>query len=315
MHVVGAERLPHIAFALVQLDRPSGAGDRVREARAVLHLVHRQLMPADDPAGLADAERAIGAHPHIAEGFRIFAFQHVHDLVGLGLALDRLQRGADRLERGLHMRHVHKRGAAARKREGEAVLAHQAVFADHLLLTLGQFLARRDVRLVDILEHDHLRPVDRAIFRLAARQARKPGERGVAGSIDEAGRGNLHVAITGGEIELLDAAAVARDAPHHRAGDRLDAGLHHRLLDPAAERHLVVHDDGGVLRIAPVMQRALGAEVAQNVVGDAVRHLIRVRAIGEEPAERADDGIDRLAAERGLAVDQRYRAAEACRFD
>ena len=38
-------------------------------------------------------------------------------------------------------------------------------------------------------------------------------------------------------------------------------------------------------------------------------------AVGEQAAERADDGIDRLSAERGKAVDQRDLAAETCRFE
>ena len=37
--------------------------------------------------------------------------------------------------------------------------------------------------------------------------------------------------------------------------------------------------------------------------------------VGEQPAERADDGIDGLPAERGKAVDQRDLAAETGRFE
>ena len=53
------------------------------------------------------------------------------------------------------------------------------------------------------------------------------------------------------------------------------------------------------------MQRVLRAELAQDVVGDPVGELLPVRAVGEQAAERADDRIDGLAAERGKPVDQR----------
>ena len=53
----------------------------------------------------------------------------------------------------------------------------------------------------------------------------------------------------------------------------------------------------------------------ENVVGDAVGELVAVGAVGEQPAKRADDRVDRLAAERGQSVDQDDLAAEPRRLD
>src|SRR6185503_11785949 len=53
-----------------------------------------------------------------------------------------------------------------------------------------------------------------------------------------------------------------------------------------------------------VVQSALGAEVLEDAGGDAVRELEALRTVGEEPAERADDRVHRLAAERRQPVDQ-----------
>jgi hypothetical protein len=57
------------------------------------------------------------------------------------------------------------------------------------------------------------------------------------------------------------------------------------------------------------VQCALRAELAQDVVGDAVGELPAMAAVGEQAAERADDRIDGLPAERGQPIDQGDLAA------
>ena len=70
MDVVGVEGLPDVAGAMVvQFDRPCGARDRIGEFGSRPHVIDRQLLPADDPSGLANAREAIGADPRIAETF------------------------------------------------------------------------------------------------------------------------------------------------------------------------------------------------------------------------------------------------------
>ena len=76
VRVIFRECLPDIAGAvIVQFDRPGGAADGVVELRAVAHFVERELVAAHDPAGLADAGIAIGAHARIAEARREFVLE------------------------------------------------------------------------------------------------------------------------------------------------------------------------------------------------------------------------------------------------
>ena len=64
-----------------------------------------------------------------------------------------------------------------------------------------------------------------------------------------------------------------------------------------------------------IVQRALRAELAQDVVGDTMGELEAIAAVGEQAAKRADDRIDGLTAERRQAVDQRDLAAEPRRLE
>ena len=211
---------------------------------------------------------------------------------------------------------VHQRGAAAGKDESKSVRAHQTIVRAPGARPRGQLRARRLPRLVDAFEHHHLGAVDRTIGRLAAGKSRLPGQGGVAGGVDEAGRRKLDVAVTRRKVEFADAAAVARDAAQNGAEQHGDIGLANGLFDPTRQRDLVVHHHGRVRwSAAAVMQRSLRAEFAQDVIGDAVGELGAVRPVAEQAAERADDGIDCLSAERGKAVDQRDLAAETCRFE
>ena len=211
---------------------------------------------------------------------------------------------------------VDQRRAAAGKDECKSVRSHQAIARGLGARPRGQFGPRRLPRFVDALEHHHLGAVDRTVGRLAAGKSRFPGQGGVAGRVDEPGRRKLDVAVTRREVEFADAAAVARDAAQNGTEQHGDIGLANGLFDPTRQRDLVVHHHRRVRwSAAAVMQRALRAELTQNVVGDAVGELSAVGAVGEQPAERADDGIDCLSAERGKAVDQRDLAAETCRFE
>ena len=211
---------------------------------------------------------------------------------------------------------VHQRRAAAGKDECKSVRAHQTIECGLRARPRGELGARRLARFVDAFEHHHLGAVDRTIGRFAAGKPRLPGQDGVAGCVDEAGSRELRVTVAGRDIELADAGAVARDPAQDRAEQHGDTGLAHGLLDPARERDLVVHHHRGVGRsAATVVQRALRAELSQDVVGDAVGELDAVRAVGKQPAERADDGVDGLAAERGQGIDEGDLAAEAGRFE
>jgi hypothetical protein len=172
------------------------------------------------------------------------------------------------------------------------------------------------VRLVDAFEHHHLGAVDRAVGMLAAGKSRLPGQCGVAGRIDEAGRGEFDVAIAGGEIERAQAAAVAGHPAQDRPEQRGDVGLADRFLDPARERDLVIHHHGRVRwPAATIVERPLRSELAQNVVGDAMGELMSMRAVGEQAAECADDRIDGLSAERGQPIDKCNLAAEPRRLE
>jgi hypothetical protein len=211
---------------------------------------------------------------------------------------------------------VHQGGGAAGEDEGEAVGAHQAIVSGLDARAGGQLRAGGLARLVDALEHHHLRAVDRTVGMLAAREAGLEGERRVSGRVHEARGREPHVAVAGGEIERAYAGPVARHGAQDRAEQHGDLGLAHGLLDPARQRDLVVHHHSRIRRAAAaVMQRALRAEFAQDVVGDAVGELIAVRAVGEQPAERADDRIDGLAAQRRKCVDEGDLAAETGRFE
>jgi len=112
---------------------------------------------------------------------------------------------------------------------------------------------------------------------LPAGQAGLPRERRVAGGIDESGRGNHGVTKPGCEKELANSRAVAGHVAQDRAEENRNAGFLDRLLDPARQRDLIVHDDGGVGGAAPaIVEGSLGAEVAQNLVGDTMGELTRI---------------------------------------
>jgi hypothetical protein len=73
-------------------------------------------------------------------------------------------------------------------------------------------------------------------------------------------------------------------------------------LHPAAECDFVVQR---VERDAAKhqMQVTGGAEIANEIVGDAVRQLLVFRRVAEQADDHADYGIHGLAAERGQTVD------------
>ena len=151
---------------------------------------------------------------------------------------------------------------------------------------------------------------------LAASKACLPGQRRVAGGVDEASRRKRHVAIAGGETDLMHPAAIARHGAQDRTEQYGNVSFANGFLDPTRERDLIVHHHGRVRRTAAaVVQGALSAEIAQNVIGDAVGELMAMRPVGEQSAERADDGIDGLATERGKSVQQCDLATETGRLE
>ena len=187
----------------------------------------------------------------------------------------------------------------------------QAVVAGLLLHAFRDLRLRRRVRLVDALQHHHLRAEHLGVGGLAAGQARVPGQRRIAGGIDEAGGLHGHVAVAGGEMQPRDAPPLHLHVAQHRAHQRDDARLLDRPLHPAAERDLVVVDHGGDGAVAVVEGLVLLLQVVQDLVGDAVGELVAVRAVGEQAAEGGDDGVDGLASQRRQPVDDGGAPAEA----
>ena len=72
----------------MQFDRPGGACHRIGKFGAGADVIDRQLLAADDPAGLADAGKAVGANARIAEALGKLLAQEGHRAVGLILAVD-----------------------------------------------------------------------------------------------------------------------------------------------------------------------------------------------------------------------------------
>jgi hypothetical protein len=52
------------------------------------------------------------------------------------------------------------------------------------------------------------------------------------------------------------------------------------------------------------VNRSLGGQVRDEIVGDAVRDLVRLRSVRVEADDGPDDRADGLSAERGRAVHQ-----------
>ena len=224
--------------------------------------------------------------------------------VGLVATVERAGRGLQRIERRLHMRHVHGGNAASGNDESEPLAPDETVLIAFFLHARAELVTGRLFGFVDILQDDHLGPKHRTVGRLPAGEARLPDQCGVAACVHKAGSLDVHVAVACCELKALHPTALDLNAPQYRAKRYGDAGLANRLLDPAGQCDLVVVDHCGQ-RSMPVIERMLfRAEIAQDVVGDAVGELVAVGAVGEQPAERADDRIDRLAAEHGQAVDQ-----------
>ena len=100
---------------VMQFDRPGGACDRVGKFCAGPDVIDGQLLAADDPAGLANAGKTVGADPRLAKTFREFGAQEGNGAICLFLAVQSPLRGFDRIERRLDMGHVHRRHAASRE--------------------------------------------------------------------------------------------------------------------------------------------------------------------------------------------------------
>src|SRR5205807_3410469 len=139
----------------------------------------------------------------------------------------------------------------------------------------GDSLALGHPRLVDVLEDDHLRAIERG-FRLAAGEAGLPRQCGVTAGVDEAGRLDLDLAITRRQMQPLDAPALDIDIAQHGADDRGDAGLAYGAFDPAAKRDLVVIDDRGQRTVAVIELLRILPERFHDVISDAVGELVAV---------------------------------------
>ena len=65
----------------------------------------------------------------------------------------------------------------------------------------------------------------------------------------------------------------------HRAQQGLDAGGFDLTLDPSGQPHFVVLKRDRAGHRDAAVQRAFGGEVGNEVVGDAVRDLVRLRSV------------------------------------
>src|SRR5215210_7853547 len=111
-------------------------------------------------------------------------------------------------------------------------------------------------------------------------------------------RSEVNVAVTGRQFDGTNPPVIPIYFPHNRTQNRFDSLFMDSVLDPTAERHLVVEDRRPLT--SAVVQVASGAEVPKDVVGDSVGELIvlvRVWPVGVKSSKRADDAIDRLTSE------------------
>jgi hypothetical protein len=205
------------------------------------------------------------------------------------------------------VRHVEDGGAPAGKEEGETVAARQSVGGGLRGDVCGEFVAARLVLLVEVFEDELLRAVDGALGKPAG-QARFPGEGGVAGGIDEAGRRDADGAVPGGEGDGLDPAARTLHLGDARAQYDPDAQVVDGAIHPAAQGHLVIVDSEGVSAV--VVQVTGLVEIGEDAVEDAVGQLAVLRAVAEDSAEQADEGVHHLAAEQRQRVDEYDVATE-----
>src|SRR5262249_9761009 len=151
--------------------------------------------------------------------------------VGLRFAEEGVARGRDRVERRLHMGEIHQRGPTPGKNKCESVSADEAIRGGFGARPLCQCLPLWLLRFIDALEHDHRRAVDGTIRMLATGETRLPGQRRIPGRVDKACGGKFYVAITGGEIEFANSAAVARHTAQDRAEQHGNIGDAYRLFD------------------------------------------------------------------------------------
>src|ERR1700734_3841117 len=126
------------------------------------------MMPPYDPARLANAGQSVRTHARFAEGARKFRSQERHGAVRLFLALESRFRSSEGIHRILDVRHVHDGSGAAGETHRETIAPDHPVVRSPFANTLRHFGAARFVRFVEILDDDHLRPVDDAFGRLAA---------------------------------------------------------------------------------------------------------------------------------------------------
>src|SRR6185436_18911312 len=67
-------------------------------------------------------------------------------------------------------------------------------------------------------------------------------------------------------------------------------------------------------RDAP-MQRAFGRQISDEIIGDAVRDLVGLRAMRVEADEGADDRSDRLTTKRWRGIHERDSTSTLRRFE
>ena len=93
----------------------------------------------------------------------------------------------------------------------------------------------------------------------------------------------------GCQLEMPDSAVVETNIGEHRADERANAGFFDLPFHPSRQSDLVVLERDGTGHRLAAAQRAFLREVGDQLVGDAMRDLVRLRAMRIQPDDGADD--------------------------
>ena len=300
----------------MELHPPGATRGSVRRTLAAADLIKRQLPLSHDPSRLAQTRIPVHADLGAREDRRELRAEKPEDVVGLRTALEHHPGRAQRIERRLEVRHVRQHEVLAGKVHQETVVTHESVFRPALGEPLVHVLDHQILDRLDVVPLDEKvqRPVHGRI-RLANLESGFVGQARIARGIDIPAGRDANSPEASGEVDVLDAAAFERDTGHHSAHDRLNTRRLHLPLHPSSQTDFVVLEgDRAGHRHAP-MERPFRRQLLDQLIGDAVRQLIRMGSMGVEADDGADDRSDRLAAERRRRVDDHDAAAERRRFE
>ena len=114
---------------------------------------------------------------------------------------------------------------------------------------------------------------------------------------------------------MPDSPVIETNIGEHCADERANAGFFDLPFHPSRQSHLVVLERDGTGHRLAAAQRAFLREVGDQLVGHAMRNLIRLRAMRIQPDDGADDPPDCLAAERWGRVHDDHASSELCGFE